>query len=74
MAFSRTLAVFLCVILASLAFVAQDAIAARALNEASGRSLRSVPTHRGDPGYPGNFRGSWPAPAGGYGGGYPGSP
>ncbi|CAM0884803.1 unnamed protein product [Alopecurus aequalis] len=75
MGFSRTLAVFLCVILASLSFVAQDAIAARALAEASGRSLRSVPTHRGDPGYPGNLRGARPAPAGGgYGGGYPGSP
>jgi hypothetical protein len=38
MAFPRTLAVFLCVLLASLAFVAQDVLgAARDLAQASGR-------------------------------------
>jgi hypothetical protein len=36
MAFPRTLAVFLLVILASLAFVAQDALAARALLQTYG--------------------------------------
>jgi hypothetical protein len=36
MAFPRTLAVFLLVILASLAFVAQDALAARDLVQANG--------------------------------------
>jgi hypothetical protein len=42
MGFSRTLAVFLCVILASLALVSQDVLAARGLAEANGRMY--VPT------------------------------
>jgi hypothetical protein len=36
MAFSKTLAVFMCVVLASLAFVSQDVLAARGLAEANG--------------------------------------
>jgi hypothetical protein len=41
MAFSsRTLAVFVCVILASLAFLTQDGLAARILAEASTRKYR----------------------------------
>jgi hypothetical protein len=40
MAFPRTLAVFLCVLLASLAFVAPDVLAARDLAQASGRMYR----------------------------------
>nr|XP_051220849.1 uncharacterized protein LOC127338957 isoform X2 [Lolium perenne]XP_051220850.1 uncharacterized protein LOC127338957 isoform X3 [Lolium perenne] len=67
MGFSRTLAVFLCVILASLALVSQDVLAARGLAEANGRPLKGV--YRGWP-YRGQPYGTnLPAPDGGYGGG-----
>ncbi|XP_047060698.1 uncharacterized protein LOC124667470 [Lolium rigidum] len=73
MAFSKTLAVFMCVVLASLAFVPQDVLAARGLPEANGRDLKGV--YRGWPYRPGQpYRTHLPAPEGGYGGGGYGGP
>ncbi|KAM0837360.1 hypothetical protein ACQ4PT_061716 [Festuca glaucescens] len=73
MGFSRTLAVFMCVILAFLAFVSQDVVAARGLAEANGRAPKGV--YRGWPYRPGQPYGTrLPAPEGGYGGGGHGGP